>query len=260
MHTLRTHGSPPYSTAVIHGGPGAAGDMKPVAEILSLSRGVLEPMQTAFSIDGQVLELHAVLQEKSEFPVTLIGHSWGAWLSFIFAAGHAGLVKKLILVGSGPFEEQYVPLMQETRLSRLSEADRKLTAALTESLGDSGFNNKQDALMKLGATLAKADSYEPISPYNSTIEVQPDIFIAVMEEARKLRKSGSLLSLGRRIECPVVAIHGDYDPHLFRGVAEPLSRVLNDFRMILLEKCGHYPWKERHARDAFFSSLAGELQ
>ena len=31
--------------------------------------------------------------------------------------------------------------------------------------------------------------------------------------------------MGRKIKCPVVAIHGDYDPHLAEGVREPLSRV-----------------------------------
>jgi pimeloyl-ACP methyl ester carboxylesterase len=57
----------------------------------------------------------------------------------------------------------------------------------------------------------------------------------------------------------VVAIHGDYDPHPTEGVREPLSKVLKDFRFIMLEHCGHLPWIEREAREGFFELLRGEL-
>jgi pimeloyl-ACP methyl ester carboxylesterase len=56
-----------------------------------------------------------------------------------------------------------------------------------------------------------------------------------------------------------VAIHGDYDPHLAEGIREPLSRVIKDFRFILLEKCGHEPWRERYAHDEFYEILTSEL-
>jgi len=32
------------------------------------------------------------------------------------------------------------------------------------------------------------------------------------------------------------------------------------FRLILLKNCGHKPWIERQAREAFYSTLAAELQ
>jgi hypothetical protein len=57
----------------------------------------------------------------------------------------------------------------------------------------------------------------------------------------------------------VIAIHGDYDPHPYQGVKEPLSIILKIFRFILLEKCEHEPWTERQARDKFFEIIEGEL-
>jgi len=57
----------------------------------------------------------------------------------------------------------------------------------------------------------------------------------------------------------VVAIHGDYDPRPAAGVSKPLSRVLKEFKFILLEKCGHEPWRERYARDTFFRILKKEV-
>ena len=63
------------------------------------------------------------------------------------------------------------------------------------------------------------------------------------------------MALCKRIQCPVVAIHGDHDPHPAEGVREPLHRVLKSFRFILLEDCGHKPWIEKRAKDKFFSIL-----
>ena len=68
------------------------------------------------------------------------------------------------------------------------------------------------------------------------------------------------MKASRQVTCPVVAIHGDYDPRLAEGVREPLVRVLNDFRFILLEKCGHEPWVEKFARDEFYDILKNELE
>jgi hypothetical protein len=39
-----------------------------------------------------------------------------------------------------------------------------------------------------------------------------------------------------------------------------LSNVLKDFRFILLKKCGHKPWIERHARVEFYKILQEELR
>ena len=86
MKNLRTYGTPPFNLAVIHGGPGASGEMAPVARELFSLEGVLEPIQTVATLEGQVRELRDVMEEHGTFPITLIGFSWGAMLSFIFTA------------------------------------------------------------------------------------------------------------------------------------------------------------------------------
>ena len=103
MQYLKNYGNSPFSIAVIHGGPGAIGEMEPVANVLAANFGVLEPIQTKVTLAGQVDELKMLLEEHAILPVTLVGFSWGAWLSYIVTAKYPELVKKLILVGSGPF-------------------------------------------------------------------------------------------------------------------------------------------------------------
>jgi pimeloyl-ACP methyl ester carboxylesterase len=259
MKNLRKFGKVPYSVAVIHGGPGAPGEMAPIARKLSSLRGVLEPLQTEVTIEGQIDELEGVLKTTGNPPMTLIGWSWGAWLSFLFTAQFPSLVKKLILVGSGPFEEKYAADIMQIRLERLSGQDKKTVLDLIGILDDPHSADKNAVMARFGTLISKADSYDPVSHRSDIIECQYHIYRSIWEQARKIRKDKSLLESGKTIRCPVLAIHGDYDPHPYEGVKEPLSLILKDFRFILLEKCGHTPWIERNAKDVFFEVLEKEV-
>ncbi|MEW5800710.1 MAG: alpha/beta hydrolase [bacterium] len=275
MIHFRKYGKAPFDVAVVHGGPGAWGEMAQVAKNLSSVHGVLEPLQTADSLQGQVEELRTVLQESSDLPVTLTGYSFGAWLSFLVAAHYPSLVGKLVLIASGPFEEKYVARLQETRLRRLSEEERREYQSLIRILEAPAAQDKGRFLARLGALAAKADAYDPVDDYDpvgacgpvmdeSTEsgaggDIQGNIFQKVWEDAAQLRRSGNLLKLGTRIHCPVVAIHGDYDPHPAEGVRNPLAAILKDFRLILLRNCGHKPWLEQQAKDDFYRVLVQEL-
>ena len=260
MKNLRLYGNKPFNIAVIHGGPGAPGEMAPIARELSSVKGVLEPLQTATSLEGQVQELYTVLKQNGDLPVTLIGFSWGAMLSFIFTAQYPSFVIKLILIGSGPYEEKYAADIMKTRLSRLGEEGRAEALSLMETLNDPAIGDKNTPLARLGMLISEADSYDPL-PYDSEVlECQYDIYQNVWKQASELRSSGKLLELGKKIQCPVVAIHGDYDPHLSEGVKGPLSRVVKDFRFILLDNCGHHPWLETAARDTFYNILKNEVE
>ena len=260
MKNLRKYGKSPFNVAVIHGGPGAPGEMAPVARGLSFDLGVLEPFQTEASLEGQVNELYYILEKNGDLPVTLIGWSWGAILGFILAARYFLVVKKLLLVGGAVFEQKYAERIMETRLSRLNEDEKIEVLKLMKALNNPTVEDKNNLMLRLEKLFFKSDSYDPL-PYNSEVlEYQYHIFHSVWEDAEKLRASGELLKLAKQIQCPVVAIHGDYDPHPYQGVFEPLSRVIKDFRFIMLEKCGHYPWFERMARDRFYDILKKELR
>jgi pimeloyl-ACP methyl ester carboxylesterase len=261
MKNLRIYGERPYQAAVVHGGPGAPGSMAPVARELSKVRGILEPLQTKSTLEGQIEELRDVLEKNADFPVVLIGHSWGAWLAYLVAARHPSIVKKLILVGSGAFEPDGGKNITENRLNRLSGKERVEALRLMDIINGAAAGDKNKSLAHLGEILVKADTYEalPLEQEPEPLGVNEEINHKVWAEAEKLRKSGKLLEMGKKIRCPAVALQGDYDSHLGEGVRKPLSRILKDFRFILLEKCGHEPWMERHARDEFFRILRTEV-
>ncbi|MFA7355566.1 MAG: alpha/beta hydrolase [Methanothrix sp.] len=263
MDDLRSYGRPPFNVVVVHGGPGARGEMARVARELSKRWGVLEPLQTATSLLGQVGELKAALEKEGDLPATLIGFSWGAWLCFIFAASYPAMVKKLILVGSGPFEERYAARIAETRWSRLSLGERAEVESIVKILEgpeSAGAEEKNAAMARMGALFSKVDAYDPEACEPGAVELRADVFQVVWKEAADLRRIGKLLELGEVIECPVVAIHGEYDPHPADGVEGPLLAVLDSFKFILLERCGHAPWTERWAKEKFYDILDEELE
>ena len=252
---LRRHGAAPYRTAVLHGGPGATGDAAPLARRLSRLGGVLEPLQRADSVDGQIEELAACLREAAALPATLIGHSWGAWLGILLAGRHPQLVARLVLVGCPPLEQRYAAAILETRLARLTPPQRREALALLQGAGE-GMN-------RLGRLFDRADSYDPLpagedDASDPACVFSPAIHARVWPQAAALRESGALLRVARSLTCPVIALHGDHDPHPAAGVFAPLAGFAG-LRCIVLPRCGHTPWRERQACERFFRTLAAVI-
>jgi len=257
---VKTYGTAPFSIVLVHGGPGVAGEMAALADGLPPGRGILEPMQTATSVAGQITELEAAIEILGHRPVILVGFSWGAWLSLMVAARYRASVCKLILIGCGPFEEDLSARVLENRLNRLEEGDRAAFISDLLILSDPDETAKDAVLARLGTLVAKTDSLDPIQEtVPEEIHYRGDIFQKVWEEASEMRRTGELLNLAAQVTCPVVAIHGDSDPHPAEGVRNPLKTILKDFQFILLKNCGHKPWIERQARGEFFRFLSQEL-
>ncbi len=274
MPEVRRHGEPPYRTAVIHGGPGAPGSAAPLARALAggvtaggrgAGRGVLEPIQGADSVEGQVEELAGALRAEAAGPAAVIGHSWGAMLGLLLAARRPEAVAKLILVGSGPLEARWAESILPTRLARLTPAEREEIEAILAAASAGEDEVEPGTWARLGALFARTDGFDPLGPEDAAGSPAPDppqpwMYRKVWAEAETLRREGGFTAAARAVRCPVVAVHGAYDPHPAEGVREPLARALGDrFRFVLLERCGHTPWEERQARARFFAVLEAEL-
>lgn len=258
QQTVRTYGIQPYEIGLLHGGPGAAGEMKPLAEALSQYFGILELLQTKKTIGEQVEELYGQLDFFAKTPIILVGFSWGAWLGVLFAAKYPKIVRKLILISSGSLESKYNQDLMRVRLNRLSKQKREEAERIISQINSNHADNK--TFKRFGELMTIADSFNYLPVDNECIEFNMDVYQSVWAEASKLRETNGLTNCLKKIECPVVAFHGSFDPHPIEGVEKPLSELLENFKMIRLDKCGHTPWKEKFAKDSFYQLLVEELK
>ncbi len=259
MERFRRYGEGPYEIAVIHGGPGAPGDAAKLARDISEDYGVIEPLLSSESIKGQVEELKSIFEENCYRPIDLIGHSAGAWLGLIFSSKHPDYVKKLFLISCGPLKSEYESSIMDKRLKRLNSKEKDELYEVFEALSEQTGFNDENITRKLDRLMEKTDSYDMIEHENEVIGFQPEVHKKVLDEFLELREKGKLIEHVKSLECPLTVIHGDYDPHPYEGVKEPLSDELSNFNFFLLQKCGHYPWYEKHAKNRFYKILKDEL-
>ncbi|HPR95201.1 MAG TPA: alpha/beta hydrolase [Thermotogota bacterium] len=253
----RKHGRKAFRSIAVHGGPGATGDLYDMCEgLASEEKGIAEMLHNGESIAEQVDEIFRAIQEECTGPVDLIGHSWGAWLVVFYAAEFPERVRRLILISSGAFEDKYLQQMNRTRESRFDEADfdklREYFRLMNEAKGEEG----NDYFRKAGALFHKTDSFdeEELNPAVK-VNVSKEIYEKVWPEAAGKRTTGELLRALKDVKCPISVIHGDYDPHPFDGVKNPLLENNKEAEFYLLKDCGHNPWRERHAKREFYKIM-----
>ena len=140
----------------------------------------------------------------------------------------------------------------------MNEQERAEFDAAAAALENPSTPSKDTALARLGELASKADSYAPIGDPGE-VRLSGDTYRQVWKEAAEMRRSGDLIRSVPRVVCPVVAIHGDYDPSPAAGVSKPLAATLQNFRMVTLGKCGHTPWMERYGRESFYRVLLAEI-
>lgn len=249
---VRLYGEAPYKIVLVHGGPGAIGSLKGFAQELSeLSQiGVVETIQSKYSIAQLIEELYDQIKDNCSDRVSLVGHSWGAWLAALFAEKYPELIENLILIGSGPLEDQYVSEIGDRRFQNLSEEEGVIFQRLTE-------NQATDADMeKIPNILEKSDNYcLEYKEKHKADKTDSEMHNKVWSEAAKLRTSGRLLASFKNLKSKIYLIQGEFDPHPVRGVTMPLQENGILCETHILEKCGHSPFMEKYAKEEFYKIL-----
>jgi pimeloyl-ACP methyl ester carboxylesterase len=79
-------------------------------------------------------------------------------------------------------------------------------------------------------------------------------------DAIRLQDSGVQPAEFTSITAPVVMLHGDHDPHDGPLIRDSLAPVIRDLTYIEFPQCGHIPWIEKRAHDAFYRELRSQLR
>ncbi|MBI9012447.1 MAG: alpha/beta hydrolase [Clostridiales bacterium] len=258
MNDYNIYGEEDIKLVLVHGGPGARGSMKDLALMLSDELGVLEINQTKCSIDELIEDMKVCIDNHCKEQFVLLGHSWGAWLICLYAARYPENINKLVLVGSGCFNEDYVREFNNTRMSRLSPKERVYFDSLVKELNSGDMSVKNDVMKKFGALMGKLDTYAYIENEQASVG-QGDfkMYDSIWSEASSLRRNGQLLDIVKCLSVPLHVVQGDYDSHNIKGIIEPFDQLDIDYDFNLLTKCGHYPWREKYAKDTFIEIIKG---
>ncbi|MBI4307584.1 MAG: alpha/beta hydrolase [Chloroflexi bacterium] len=256
MIQYRSYGTSGQFVVVLHGGPGAPGNMAPVAGALSDRFRVLEPWQRGsggepLTVARHVADLHELIEARcGEAPPALVGHSWGAMLALAYAAAHLSHVAALALIGCGTFDPMARARMTAILDERMDDAVRRQLELSQEQYPD------PDERLRFRARLTlKLSSYDLIS--TDLGDEPPDARSnrESWDDMVRLQEVGIYPAAFAAIGAPVIMLHGAVDPHPGGMIRQGLQSYLPQLEYREWERCGHYPWLERAVRDEFYSVL-----
>ena len=239
MIEVRRYGSSGPTVIALHGGPGAPGYMAPVARALGDAFVVLEPLQrpsggAPLTVARHVEDLDEVVRSLGDDArPALVGSSWGGMLALAYAAAHPERVGALVVIGSGTFDLGARARLRELLAERRSRGVDAYTFDASDDAGDD-----EDAPGRRFDRCANQETWDDMVRLQAA-GVYPQAFAA--------------------IGAPVLMLHGSYDPHPGELIRDGLLPYLPQLEYRQWERCGHYPWLERHARDEFYATLRAWL-
>jgi len=250
---VQRHGPDGHAVVVLHGGPGAPGSAGALARALADPFHVLEPWQrwsssVPLTVGRHVEDLADILSQHApgEKPV-LVGESWGAMLALAFASRHPDRAAGLLLVGCGTFDPRARARLQAALVQRI-------TPELAAQLADLAlrFPDEAERLVQwhrisdsLYSYCRAADADDPIERFD------PKGHHETWNDMVRLQESGVYPAGFASIECPVLMLHGSYDPHPGAMIRDGLKAHIPHLEYEEFDACGHHPWVEEHARQRF---------
>lgn len=256
---VRNHGTSGPRVIVLHGGPADAGHGLALARGLADSFRVLEPWQRgsgseSLTVARHVEDLRELIESrcKNERPA-LVGESWGAMLALAYAAAYPRSAGPLVLVGCGTFDKT-----ARDRLHAILEdrTDNDLRQRLVDLPAQ--FPHSGERMLKWQELTRPLYSYDPFPPGEDESEQPPFDLRAHTETWNsmvKLQEDGIYPAAFSSIRSPVLMLHGTYDPHPGQLIRDGLLPYLPQLEYHELDRCGHSPWLEKQAHDAFLKLL-----
>jgi pimeloyl-ACP methyl ester carboxylesterase len=249
------------NVVVLHGGPAGYGGSDSVAKELSKKFKTYSPWHrrsgdVPLTVDLHVEDLKEFIEmELSGVPTAIVGESWGAMLALALACKYPDKCKCLALVGCGSYKEEIRNELQRRRQKRIEnhieehpEFKDDLKLSRMEQLFK--WHNMTD-------TFALRDSFTANSPEG---EFDKQAFDETWNDMLRCQKEHIYPERFVNITCPVIMLHGAYDPHPGTMIAEHLKSFIPQLEYKEFSRCGHAPDIEKYARDAFYEFLFAWLE
>lgn len=259
---VRSYGNRGPYVVLIHGGPGAPGDMAPLARHLCNQFRILETLQrisgdVPLTVARHVSDLYDVLRDPvQEGPVHLVGHSWGAMLALTYAARYPAEVDRVVIIGCGTFDKRSRKAYQTRMAQRMNSNDRRHINNLKAQLAvEKGRQRRNELFAEFGAIYTRIQSFNSLVTNSEVLNYDEGGFSETWKDAISLQDRGIQPEEFKRIQAPVIMIHGDEDPHPGSSIYRSMTPFIRDIQYRELSRCGHIPWIERDAKDEFYELL-----
>lgn len=244
---------------LLHGGPAASGYLSPVAKVLAQGFRVLEPFQRTgplhpLKVKDHVADLEQVIshfcaQEKA----ALIGHSWGAMLALAYAAFNQNRLSSLVLVGCGTFDAKSRATMHKTIKERFTPKLQRQLDAIDQQIKDP--DEKLSALGKAIRPLYCLDAH----PQPEPAQLNARAHMETWQDMLYCQEKGIYPQAFKKINLPVIMLHGEYDPHPGNEIFGELKKFLPQLEFRQWQECGHDPWLEKTVGQEFYEVLINWL-
>jgi len=208
------------------------------------------------TVDQHVKDLACVVSQHApgEKPA-LVGESWGAMLALAFASRHPDRVSALVLIGCGTFDRRARARLQQTLEQRTTpELEARLADLEAQVPIEAERAAKMHGLSDPIYTYRRAtDADDLVEPFDLKGHVES------WNDMVRLQDSGEYPAGFTAIRCPVVMLHGVYDPHPGAMIRDSLKTYIPHLEYQEFDECGHTPWVEELARDRFLAAARGWL-
>jgi len=255
---VRTYGTDGLEVVLLHGGPGAQGSVASLAGALAPTHRVYEPWQRRgggsrpLTVRRHIEDLSVVAPQRAAY----VGWSWGAMLGLSFAAAHPDRVSSLTLVGCGTYDEKSREVYNQKLRDRLGHDGRMRLEDMEARFERATDPSWRDGLFgQMGELIEHASAVEPLG-YTST-DTHPDAagHFETWSDVLRLQHEQIEPQTFTLVELPVLMLHGDEDPHPGTMIRDTLHTYMPHLAYVGFRQCGHVPWLEKHALDAFMATL-----
>jgi pimeloyl-ACP methyl ester carboxylesterase len=258
--------SGPY-VVLLHGGPGAAGEMAPVARNLCSKFRVLEPLQRTsgkvpLTVACHVEDLHDVLREPLQAgAIRLVGFSWGAMLALTYAARYPEKIDRAILIGCGTFDKQSRQIYQNNIKQRMdAQTQHRIDDIQAQLNVENNPKRRNELFAEFGSLYTRLQSYKHIKTnLKEALYYDETGFRETWADVLSLQEQGTQPEEFMHIKAPVTMIHGNEDPHPGPLIYKSLAKFIRDIKYLELSRCGHKPWIESEAKNEFYRFLNESL-
>lgn len=243
---------------VVHGGPGLAHDYlyQPFTELSKNFKLIFYDQRgcgrsSSFAKDETVTmetlveDLESIRKEFNLANVYLAGQSWGATIALNYILKYPQNIKKLLLLEPAPGSSEFMPEIQKTILSRLSEQEKEKLTKLSQMPDIKTNPETFKKFMEIRTNPYFFDSsFTKKRDFNYFDSGRVQKFFASSVMFSSYMMNYNLYPRLKEINCPTLIIHGDYDIIPTEAV-ERMKKEIKNCELNVILDCGHFVHLEK---------------